>query len=170
MFLILALVAFGAHHVLNAASNLESTRFGAKWRVLEGLWEGENQPGGASGACGFRFDLADHILIRTNSAKLAGSAAVVHDDLMVITPDISTDKAKAMYYDNEGHVIQYDAEWSQDGNVLIFASKLGSGPQFRLTYKKLGTDEFLVSFGIAPPGASNSFKAYTSGKITRAKR
>jgi hypothetical protein len=110
--------------------------------------------------------------MRTNHADLAATGtqpAHVHDDLMMIYPGATSAQARAMYWDNEGHVIEYSASWSADGNVLTFLSKSGAGPQFRLTYKKLDTDRLSVNFEIAPPGQTAAFKSYTSGVIRRQK-
>lgn len=143
-------------------------QFGPKWKALVGEWKGESQAGAPSGVCGFHFDLADHVIVRTNHAVLSGAAGPVHDDLMVIAPEATEDKARASYFDNEGHVIEYSASWSADGNTLIFLSKPGPGPQFRLTYKKVNADSYTVAFEMAPPGQT-AFRPYTSGKIVRAK-
>src|SRR5438477_4058267 len=98
----------------NAAAAVGSpAKFGAKWQALIGDWKGENASGANSGACGFHFDLADHVIVRTNHAVLAAAganAANAHDDLMVIYPGALEDKGRAVYFDNEGHVIEYDAE------------------------------------------------------------
>jgi hypothetical protein len=145
------------------------TKFGAKWQTLLGEWKGENGSGGSSGACGFHLDLADHVIVRTNHAVLAataGNAANAHDDLMIIYPGALEDKGKAVYFDNEGHVLEYDAQWSADGSTLTFLSKPAAGPQFRLTYKKADPKTFSVTFEMAAPG-QGSFKVYTSGKIKR---
>ena len=72
----------------------------------------------------------------------------------------------AMYFDNEGHAIEYEAEWSADGAALTFLSKPGAEPQFRLTYKRADANTFLVTFEMAPSG-QGVFKVYTSGKIGR---
>ena len=85
---------------------------------------------------------------------------------MIICPGATADKGRAMYFDNEGHVIEYDAEWSPDGNTLTFLSKPAAGPQFRLIYKKADPRSFTVSFEMAPPG-QGAFKVHTSGKIKR---
>ena len=154
----------------NAAGAAGSpAKFGAKWQALIGEWKGENASGGSSGACGFHLDLADHVIVRTNHAVLTatgGNSASAHDDLMVIYPAALEDKEKAVYFDNEGHVIEYDAEWSADGNTLTFLSKPAAGPQFRLSYKKADSKTFSVTFEMAAPG-QGSFKVYTSGKIKR---
>jgi hypothetical protein len=88
---------------------------------------------------------------------------------MILSPEPATDKARAIYYDNEGHVIEYDAEWSDHGKTLSFTSKPAPGPQFRLTYRKTGTDTFAVTFEMAPAGQPGAYKTYTSGKISRVK-
>lgn len=145
-------------------------KFGAQWRVLAGEWTSEASAGGGAGNCAFRFELGDHILVRTNHAELVATGnrpGGVHDDLMVIHPGTTGSEAHATYWDNEGHVIQYAASWSADGNTLSFVSEPGSGPQFRLTYKQLDADRLAVSFEMAPPGQPKAFKPYTSGRIRR---
>jgi len=154
--------------VLSAMQTSASpAKFGSKWQALIGEWKGENASGASAGACGFHLDLADHIIVRTNHADLAatgGDATKAHDDLMIIYPGALEDKSQAVYFDNEGHVIEYDAEWSADGNTLTFLSKPAAGPQFRLTYKREDAKTFSVIFAMAAPG-QGSFKVYTSGKI-----
>jgi hypothetical protein len=155
-----------------AAMAQPAAKFGAHWRFLSGEWTGEATAGGGSGSCSFRFELGDHVLVRTNHAELpAGGSrpAGIHDDLMVIYPGASEAQAQATYWDNEGHVIEYSASWSADGNTLTFMSKPGPGPQFRLIYKKVDSDTLTVSFDMAPPGQAGAFKVYTSGRMRRQK-
>jgi hypothetical protein len=150
-----------------------TVKFGPNWRLLIGSWVGEGPAGSGSGNCSFRFDLGDHVIVRTNHAELPASgarAAGAHDDFMVISPGAPGDQGRAMYWDNEDHVIEYSASWAPDGTTLTFISKAGPGPQFRLTYKKVDADSLTVSFEIAPPGQSSAFKLYTSGRIRRAGR
>ena len=159
--------ALALHNTAQAAA--ASAKFGSKWQALVGEWNAENASGGNSGACGFHLDLADHIIVRTNHVVVTpagGGAASAHDDLMVIYPATPEDKGKAIYFDNESHVIEYDAEWSADGNTLTFLSKPGAGPQFRLIYKKAEAKSFDVTFEMTAPGQT-TFKLYTSGKMKR---
>ena len=147
-----------------------TAKFGPKWRLLLGGWAGEGPTGAASGNCSFRFELGEHIILRSNHAELPASGARqagAHDDFMVIYPGSGEDQARAMYWDNEGHVIEYSAAWAADGNTLTFVSKAGPGPQFRLIYKKVDADTLTVSFEMAPPGQAGAFKPYTSGRIRR---
>lgn len=147
-----------------------AAKFGPQWRLLVGRWAADASAGVGAGACAFGFELGDHILVRTNHAEILSGGnrpAGNHEDLMVIYPTTDGSQAHATYWDNEGHVIEYSAGWSADGTVLTFLSKAGAGPQFRLTYKKLDSDNLSVSFDIAPPGQSGVFKTYTSGRIRR---
>jgi hypothetical protein len=147
-------------------------KWGTQWGVLAGEWLGETSTGAGSGRCAFRFELNGNILVRTNHAEVAAGGtrpAAVHDDFMVIYPGKTEGQALANYWDNEGHVIEYSANWSADGSTLTFLSKPGLGPQFRLTYKKLDADTLTVSFEMAPQGQVGAFKPYTSGRIRRQK-
>src|SRR5262249_36579712 len=102
--IIASLVLVGTE-ILPAANGPGGAKFGERWKTLIGAWKGESESGAASGACGFHFDLGEHVIVRTNHAELSASAPA-HDDLMVISPEPTPDKAKAVYYDNEGHVIE----------------------------------------------------------------
>lgn len=73
-----------------------------------------------------------------------------------------------MYFDNEGHVIDYTATWSAGGDTLTFLSKPTSGtPQFRLIYKRLDAQTLSVVFEMAALGQTGAFKPYVSGKLKR---
>jgi hypothetical protein len=149
-----------------------TTKFGSQWRFLVGEWSGEGTAKVPFGSCSFQFELGGHILVRTNHAETlsrANSPAIPHDDLMVISPGPTEEQAQATYWDNEGHIIEYTASWSNGGDTLTFLSKPASGPQFRLTYKKDGIDILIVSFDIAPPGQPGVFKTYLSGRLHRQK-
>jgi hypothetical protein len=150
-----------------------AAKFGPNWRLLIGSWVSEGPASAGSGSCSFRFDLGEHVIVRTNHAELPESGARpagAHDDFMVISPGTTETQGRAMYWDNEGHVIEYSATWAPDGNTLTFISKAGLGPQFRLIYKKVDADSLSVSFEMAPLGQSGAFKPYTSGRIRRADR
>jgi hypothetical protein len=92
---------------------------------------------------------------------------VHHEDLLVVTPGAAPSRGSAVYFDNEGHVIRYEAAWSTDGSVLSFTSvEEGPGPRFRLTYSFRGPDETEVTFELAPPGGA--FRRYVGGVLKRA--
>jgi hypothetical protein len=154
------------------AATTSSAKFGDQWRPLIGEWIGESATGARAGSCAFRFDLGDHIIVRNNHAEVPAKdngPVAAHDDLMVIYPGATESQARAIYWDNEGHVIEYSATWSADGSTLTFLSKPDPGPQFRLTYKKMDSEGFTVSFDMSPPGQAGAFKTYTSGRLRRQK-
>src|SRR5205809_553827 len=79
-----------------------SPQFGAPWKALVGTWTSEASSGVGPGTCEFRFELADHILVRTNHAEAipgGGRSSGGHDDLMVIYPAQSESKGNATYWD-----------------------------------------------------------------------
>lgn len=150
-----------------AAGKLDS-----KWNVMVGDWigEGKGSPGSGSGTSSFKFDLQQRVLVRRSHSEYpatAGRPATVHDDLMVIYPG-TAEESRAVYFDNEGHVIEYSAKWSAGDDTLTFLSKPAPGaPEFRLTYKKVDAQTLTVTFEMAPPGQTGVFKPYVSGRLRR---
>ena len=146
--------------------------FGPPWTVLVGEWtgEGEGQPGAGGGTATFALDLEQHVMVRRSRSDYPaaeGRPAVHHEDLLVIYPDGGAAATRAIYFDNEGHVIEYAAAWSADVQVLSFTSAARPGaPAFRLTYRVLAADRLGVAFDIAPPG-SETFTPYVSGVMRR---
>ncbi len=76
---------------------------------------------------------------------------------------------KAVYFDNEGHVIHYTVEAAKEPGTLVFLSGPSpSAPRFHLTYAKRPGDEILIKFELTPPGTSDGFRTYLEGKARRA--
>ena len=146
-----------------------STKLDTKWSLRVGEWSGEGggKPGTGGGTCSFKFDLDQQVLVRRNHSEYpaaAGRPATVHDDLMMIYPGTESERPRAIYFDNEGHVIEYSAA----GDVVTFVSKPAqSSPQFRLVYKKLDAQTLTIAFEMAPPGQPGAFKPYLSGRLQR---
>jgi hypothetical protein len=139
---------------------------------LVGEWQGlgTGAPGEGEGGTTFAFNLDKKILVRKNWAKYpprsGEKAGVSHEDLMIIYPSGDRAKLLAIYFDNEGHVIQYSLSFGpKDGSVVFETNPAQPGPRFRLTYD-LRTDGVLDNvFWIAPPGGD--FKAYVRGSLKR---
>lgn len=137
---------------------------------LKGTWvgTGSGDPGAASGACTFAFDLEGKVMVRHNEARFpaqAGRPASHHADLMVIHPEGGA--LKALYADNEGHVIHYAATPLAQGTGVVFLSEPGPGPRFRLTYRATGATEVLTTFEVAPPDRPEAFAKYLEGTSKR---
>ena len=104
------------------------------------------------------------MLVRRNRADYpaaAGRPAFSHDDLMIVYQEPEAKRTRAVYFDNEGHVIHYTAEFSSDQKTLTFLGDMSPGqPRFRLTYTKAGAGAVKIKFEIAPPGKPEAFAAY----------
>jgi hypothetical protein len=139
---------------------------------LVGEWTavaGGGKPGEAvRGGFSLERDLGGAVLVRRNRAEYAplpGQArGAAHDDLMVVYPEGGG--LRAVYFDNEGHVIRY-AVTAEAGRVT-FESEPGPGPRFRLVYQRQGEDEVSIAFLVAPPG--KDFRAYVTGSARRRAR
>lgn len=140
---------------------------------LVGEWQGlgSGAPGEGEGGCSFAFGLDRNILVRKNWAKYppkAGEAAgLSHEDLMIIYPLTGGKAFRAIYFDNEGHTIEYaSVSFPADGEGVTFETAAsGPGPRFRLEYR-LKPDGMLDNvFLIAAPGGE--FKPYVSGLLKK---
>jgi hypothetical protein len=171
---IIAVLLFGLSHPeaqnqsnSKAESVPGTNKLDSKWSELVGEWAGEGtgNPGNGAGTSSFQFDLQKQVLGRSHSEYPAagGRPATVHDDLMVIYAGTG-EESRAIYFDNEGHVIEYAATRSVAGDTLTFLSKPTSGtPQFRLTYKKVDAQTMTVEFEMAPPGKLPSSRTSRDG-------
>jgi len=114
------------------------------WKALQfltGEWVADG------GACSFSFDLERKVLVRK-------SYNGPHHDLMVVYLEKGL---KAIYFDNEDHVIHYQVE---AGPVSVqFLNE-----QYRLTYRK-NDDQLTMDFDIAPPG--KPFSNYLHATLRR---
>jgi hypothetical protein len=142
------------------------------WKYLLGEWQGGNtgQPGEGRGTFSFTFDLDQNILVRRSHTEYPASAerqAFVHDDLMIVYAEYTGEK-RAIYFDNEQHVIHYSASESPDGNTLtLLSDALPSMPQFRFTYIQAGPDTVHGRFEMTPPGKPGAFFTYLEGPSQR---
>jgi len=170
------LVAAPVSIVLSPLSSAVAEPPGITWdqmRPLVGQWKasGSGAPGQGEGKFSFAFDLQNRVLVRkshTDYPAAQGRPAFAHDDLMVIYLDEASHKLRADHFDNEGHVIRYAADISQDGRVITFVSDPApSQPRFRLTYTARGNDKMDIKFEIATPDAPDKFKVYVEGSASK---
>ena len=97
-----------------------------------------------------------------------GRPAVHHEDVMIIYKNKDGNPVKALYFDNENHVIPYDITYSD--NRIILVSEVNQGaPRFRLTYEKMEDKLMNIKFEMAMPGAPEDFKMYLEGKNRKTK-
>ncbi len=141
-------------------------------RYLIGEWigEGSGDPGRGTGTFDFAFDLDERIIVRHNRSDYPATKdhpAFSHNDLLVIFPGNSME---AIYFDNEGHVINYSCQISPGGDTIAFVSDaLPKTPRFRLSYVKKAADTLLITFEIAQPSRPDEFAKYLEGLAHRVK-
>jgi hypothetical protein len=141
------------------------------FQFLMGEWvgEGTGAPGEGTGGFTFSFDLQNTVLVRKNYANYPATKerpAFAHNDLMVVYQEVG--KIRAIYFDNEQHVINYSVTPSSDSNSVVFLSDpMPSAPRFRLTNTKAGTDKITITFEMAPPGKPESFTRYIEAQARR---
>jgi hypothetical protein len=142
-----------------------------KFLMGEWLGEGTGAPGEATGGFTFSLDLQNTVLVRKNYANYPATKdrpAFAHNDLMVVYQEGG--KTRAIYFDNEQHVINYSVTLSSDSNSVVFVSDvIPSAPRFRLTNTKAGTDKITITFEMAPPGKPESFTRYIEATARRKK-
>jgi len=137
-----------------------------KWSWLIGEWvgEGNGQPGQGGGTLSFHHDLDQKILVRKSHTEFPASGnkpPVIHNDLLIIYPDYSGNPAKAIYFDNEGHTINYFITYA-DQSIVFTSTKIQNMPIFRLTYTLLNRDCVNTKFEFSQDG--EKFATYIEGK------
>ena len=146
------------------------------WKALDslvGTWvgEGSGDPGQGTGGFSFAWDLQGKILVRKSYADYPATKdrpASSHQDLMVVYQEPDTRLSKAVYLDNEGHVINYTVTLSPDAKSIVFLSELRpSTPRYRLIYIMTGKDRVELTFEIAPPDKPDSFTTYIKAGARR---
>lgn len=142
-----------------------------KWSWLLGEWKGEGngQPGQGSGIFTFKPDLNDKILVRKSHSEYpatSGKPAIVHDDLLIVYVDNSGNPSKAIYFDNEGHTINYSINYI-DKSIVLLSDKIQNIPIFRLTYTLLDNESIDTKFEMSRDG--EKFMTYIEGKSKKIK-
>jgi len=139
---------------------------------LEQTWEANtNGSAGvkASGTYTFRRELGGHVLVRHSSKDpgCKGPAAFdcEHGDVLYVFQEAPGQLLKAIYFDNEGHVIHYDVTTPDASSVIFLSEASRPGPQFRLTYE-LKDAVMSGKFQVRMPGQTdwNSYLEWSGPK------
>ncbi len=139
------------------------------WNFLIGTWKGtgKGEPGKGGGTFSFTYDLDQNILVRKSHSEYPATAQkpkTVHDDLIIIYPDSTGVPAKAIYFDNEKHVIHYSVT-CRDESIIFTSQKNGNTPVFRLTYTPIKPGKINTLIEWSQNGTT--FMTYVEGKSTR---
>ncbi len=141
------------------------------WSWLTGEWKGEGsgQPGQGGGTFSFKTDLDSKIMIRKSHSEYPANGsrtATIHDDLMIVSLDYSGTPSKAVYFDNEGHTINYSITYSPK-TIILLSEKIAGVPIFRLTYSLLDDQMVNTKFEMSQDG--EKFMTYIEGKSNKLK-
>ena len=127
---------------------------------LEGTWGAKaTRPDGVAVDASylFRRELRGHVMARraASNAQCTGPAAFdcEHSDELIVYEEQPGQPLKALYVDNEGHVIHYVVS-TPAPNDAVFLSEGAGGPRFRLEYR-LDHGEMAGRFQIQIPGQSD---------------
>lgn len=155
----------------SAAAQSDST-LSLRWKWLVGNWKGEGKgkPGKGYGGFSLQEQLGGKVLLRQSRSVYPASATmptVVHEDLTTIYSTTNGDRA--MYFDNEGHKINYAITYSP-GKIMLNTDLVQGLPLFRLSYTHVDDRTIRVRFEMAQDG--EHFMTYTDGvckKITKSR-
>jgi hypothetical protein len=136
---------------------------------LEGTWDAKAQGNGgaaASGSYTFKLELTDHVLARhsyTAACKGPADYNCDHGDLLYVYEEAG--KLKAIYLDNEGHVIHYEVTTPEPNTAVFLSDGSNPGPSFRLTYS-LKDAIMSGKFQVRMPGQTqwNSYLQWSGAK------
>jgi hypothetical protein len=114
----------------------------ASLAFLQGIWEaksGEASGVSASGKYSFSLELKNHVMARhtvsLDACKAPDSYDCEHGDLLYVYPE-ADGSLHAIYFDNEGHVIQYAVSTPTPTTAEFLSDRSKPGPQFRLLYER----------------------------------
>ena len=128
-------------------------------------WSGGGHPGQATaGTSTFKPDLDGTALRRTVHLEYPATkerAAFSHDDLLYVYRDPADNSLRAIFFDNENHVIRYAVTVGPGGDSIQFLSDAApGGTHARMTYKRAASDSVTETFELAPPGKPDEFTKY----------
>ena len=94
------------------------------WEWLKGEWigEGSGQTGEGKGTFSFTNELDGKIMVRKSHSEYP-SKNIIHEDLMIIYSDYSGNPGNAIYFDNEGHTINYTITYT-DKSITFLSEKI----------------------------------------------
>jgi hypothetical protein len=141
-----------------------------KLNYLIGNWKGKGggEPGKGEGYFSFKLDLDRNILVRTSHSEYPATKtkpAAIHDDLMIIYRDSTSHPNRAIYFDNEKHVINYSISHPSDKEIVFTSEKIPDMPVFRLTYMII--DDFTVNIKFEMSQDGEKYFTYIEGNSKR---
>ncbi len=162
LFALLVVLDLSSSHIARA----DQANPWAALNFLQGTWAA-NVDGGSAGASSrglyaFEYELKQHVLSRVSKSPVSCEGPTTfdceHSDLLYIYQDADGQPLKAIYFDNEGHVIHYNVTTPDATTVVFLSDASGAGPQFRLTYQRKNLTMY-GKFQMRMPG-QDEWKSY----------
>ena len=91
------------------------------------------------GVFSFEHQLDQNVIVRKSHSEYPSRDSkkmTIHDDLLVVYLDENKNLSKAIYFDNEGHVINYSITFTEKTITFLSETKPNQ-PTFRLIYSLL---------------------------------
>ncbi len=142
-------------------------------QFLIGSWSSpvSGQPGqGVSGSTTFSYELDRKVIVRKSRAEFApepgASQGLVHEDLLVIYQQPGETQLRAIYFDNESHIIHYTLEFPPGQRAVVFESEASEvSPRARLVYEAAADGSLRIEFSVAAPGGE--LLSHVKGTVIR---
>jgi len=169
----LLLVTIAAGFLLPAPAAAQTADAWSDFRFLLGNWVGvgKGSPGEGSGSFSFELTLDGNALIRKSHSEYPATKdrpAAVHEDLMVIYREGGA--PKALYVDNEKHVIHYDVTVAASPRTVTLTSPVvPNAPRYRFVYTVVDGATVKGRFEVAPPDKPEAFATYVEGDAKKVK-
>jgi hypothetical protein len=167
--IVLGLAGLYATYASQAESEIDA------WKSLQfliGTWEARTQGGSAgaaaAGTYAFQLELRNHVLARHSSKDKCNAPAdfnCEHSDLLYVYQGAPGQSYKAIYFDNEGHVIHYDVSVPTPTSAVFLSEPSRPGPQFRIIYELQGLTMY-GKFQMRAPGQTE-FHSYLEWSGTK---
>jgi|WetSurMetagenome_2_1015567.scaffolds.fasta_scaffold175349_2 hypothetical protein len=164
-----------ATHLFGQTAVVKKDAAGDPWKPLQflvGTWEAKTS-GGSAGAVGsgsytFRMELKNHVLARRTmgaECKAPTDFNCEHDDALFVFVESPGMRLRAIFFDNEGHVIHYDVSVPRPDSVIFASESTQPGPAYRLSYELKGKELF-GKFEIRMPGQAGltTYLEWSGGK------
>jgi hypothetical protein len=161
------IVIFTLVFLINSFAQQAPTWKKWSWLIGEFSGEGSGKPGTGGGTFSFTPDLENYVLIRKSHSEYPATEskpAIIHNDFMVVYADYTGSPSKAIYFDNEGHTINYSVTYAEN-QVILLSEKIQGAPLFRLSYSLLDDNKVSTKFEMAQD--SENFFTYIEGKSVR---
>ncbi len=162
-------------HLFGQVSDPQKGVAADPWKPLQflvGTWEAKTAGGSAgavsSGTYAFQMELKNHVMVRrTFGGQCKGPADFncEHNDVLYTYIKAPGERWKAIFFDNEGHVIYYNVSVPRPNNVVFSSDAVQPGPAYRLSYE-LKDKELSGKFEMRLPGQSvfTSYLEWSGGR------